>query len=92
MKRNRKTVFGYRFNGHPFLHSWSIHPVTIADLQTRIRDMEAKLADPSDPDDEKWKRRWLVRYRRELEKKQKGLAGKQLERRGWIRLPKHVAM
>lgn len=81
MKGNRKQADTYRFNGHPSFHATSIHSVTIADLEERIRDFEAKLAYPADPDDEKWTGRWLSRYKRELAKKRKGLAMKQRERR-----------
>ncbi len=33
------------------MHSGTIRRVTITDLETPIREMEAKLADPADPDD-----------------------------------------
>lgn len=74
MKRNRKKNETYRFNGHPFLHANSVHPVKIADLETCIRKLEAKLAEPTDPDAKGWASRWLKRYKQELAKKRKGLA------------------
>ena len=85
VKKNRKKADTYRFNGHPFLHAHSIHSVTIADLELRIKDCEAKLADPNDPDDKKWTQRWLMRYEKELAKKRKGLALKDRERRERLR-------
>ena len=69
MKRNRKKVETYRFNGYTHLHAGSIHPVTIADLESRIRAFEAKLTDPEDADDKRWTRRWLGRFETELSKK-----------------------
>jgi hypothetical protein len=80
MKKNRKKADTYRFNGHPFFHAQSIHSVIIADLASRIKELEAKLADPNDPDDKKWTARWLGRYKQELAKKRKGLALKTRER------------
>jgi hypothetical protein len=80
MKKNRKTTDTYRFNGHPFFHAGSIHSVTIADLESLIKDFAVKLADLNDPDDKKWTARWLSRYKQELAKKQKGLALKNRER------------
>lgn len=80
MKKNRKKVDTYRFNGHPFFHARSIHSVTIVDLELRIKDLKAKLADPNDPDDKKWTQGWLMRYEKELAKKRKGLALKQREK------------
>jgi hypothetical protein len=80
MKKNRKRADTYRFNGHPSFHAHSIHSVTIADLEVRIKDCEAKLADPNDSDDKKWVQWWLARYKQELAKKHKGLALKQRER------------
>ena len=79
MKTNRKKADTYRFNGNPYFHAGSIHSVTIADLELRIKDCEAKLADPNDPDDKKWTAWWLSRYEQELAKKRKGLALKQQE-------------
>jgi hypothetical protein len=72
MRRDPKKISTYRFNGSPFLRSGSIHSVSIAELETRIRAFEAKLADPEDPDDKKWTERWLNRYRAELSKKLEG--------------------
>jgi hypothetical protein len=77
MKKNRKKAETYRFNGNPYFHAGSIHSVTIADLESRIKSFEAKLADPNDPDDKKWTERWLSRFKRELAKKQKGRELKQ---------------
>lgn len=54
MKKNRKNADTYRFNGNPSIHAHSIHPVSIADLESRIEEFEAKLSDPNDPDDPKW--------------------------------------
>jgi len=79
MKRNRKKNDTYRFNGHPFLHANSIHSVKIADLESSIGKLEAKLADPHDPDAKDWTARWLKRYMQELAKKRKGLALKSRE-------------
>src|SRR5579871_4355529 len=45
MKKNRKKVETYRFNGSPHLHAYSIHPVTIVDLESKIAAFEAKPAD-----------------------------------------------
>jgi hypothetical protein len=81
MKKNRKKAETYRFNGHPSFHPRSIQSVTIAELEARIEEWKAKLADYYDPDDRKWTRRWLQRYERELDKKRKGLALKEDERR-----------
>lgn len=53
MKRNRKKVETYRFNGNPFLSADSIHSVKIADLESFIKEFEAKLANPKDADDNK---------------------------------------
>jgi hypothetical protein len=80
MKKNRKKAETYRFNGHPWFDPGSIHSVTIADLESRIQDFEAKLADPIDPDDKKWTNGWLSRLRQELAKKRKGLELKGPER------------
>jgi hypothetical protein len=80
MKKNRKTADTYRFNGHPSFDAASIRSVTIADLESGIRDLEAKLADPNDPDDKKWTACWLTKYELELAKKRKGLALKERER------------
>ena len=81
MKRNRKKADTYRFNGNPFLHGGSIHSVEIAELEARITQLEAKLADPKDPDDKKWTARWLERFRKELDKKRSGRSLKQREKR-----------
>jgi hypothetical protein len=80
MKKNRKNADTYRFNGNPFLHAHSIHSVELAELELRIRQFEAKLADPDDPDDKKWTERWLNRFRKELEKKRAGRSLKQREK------------
>jgi hypothetical protein len=77
MKKNRKKADTYRFNGNPYLHKGSIHSVTMADLELRIKEFEAKLADPNDPDDRKWTARWLSRFKKELDKKRKGRSLKQ---------------
>jgi hypothetical protein len=81
MKKNRKKADTYRFNGHPHFHADSIHSVTMADLELRIKQFEAKLADPSDPDDKKWTARWLNRFRKELDKKREGRGLKQRVKR-----------
>ena len=80
MKKNRKKVETYRFNGYPHLNPRSILPVKIEELKQGINELEAKLADPSDCDDKKWTAIWLKRYREELEKKQRGRELKQKER------------
>jgi hypothetical protein len=81
MKKNRKKAGTYRFNGHPLLHAGSIHSFEIADLEPRVEEYEAKLADLNDPDAKGWTARWLSRFRRELEKKRAGRELKQRERR-----------
>jgi len=81
MKKNRKSADTYRFNGHPSFHAGSIHSVEMAKLEARIKELEAKLADPDDPDDRKWTAGWLTRYRKELDKKRAGRSLKQRERR-----------
>lgn len=81
MKKNRKKADTYRFNGHPYFHSDSIHSIEMADLEARIKQFETKLADPDDPDDKKWTARWLKRFRKELDKKRAGRSLKQRERR-----------
>jgi hypothetical protein len=81
MKKNRKKADTYRFNGHPYLHASSIHSVEMAELEAWVKQYEAKLADPDDPDDKKWTARWLDRFRKELEKKRAGRNLKQRERR-----------
>lgn len=88
MKKNRKKADTYRFNGHPYLYAGSIHSVEMADLEARIRQFEAKLADPNDPDDKKWTARWLERFRKEFDKKRAGRSLKRREKRGHRR-PKH---
>lgn len=80
MKRNRKETDTYRFNGNPYFQAGSIHSVTIADLERRIEQFEAKLADSNDPDDGKWTASWLGRFRKELDKKRKGQELKQREK------------
>lgn len=80
MKTNRKKTDTYRFNGNPFLHAGSIHSVAMADLELLIEQFAAKLADPNDPDDEKWTARWLSRFRKELDKKREGRSLKQREK------------
>jgi hypothetical protein len=80
MKKNRKKADTYRFNGHPFLHPDSIHSVTMADLESRIKEFEAKLADPNDPDDKKWTARWLSRFQEEYDKKRVGRSLKQRDK------------
>jgi hypothetical protein len=81
MKKNRKKADTYRFNGHPFLHAGSIHSVEMADLESQIKEFEAKLANPEDADDRKWTARWLNRFRKELDKKRAGRRLKQREKR-----------
>ncbi|OAI51279.1 hypothetical protein AYO44_05100 [Planctomycetaceae bacterium SCGC AG-212-F19] len=81
MKKNRKKADTYRFNGYPHLHTGSIQSVTMAELESRIKQLEAKLTDPNDPDDNKWTERWLARYRKEFEKKRAGRSLKQREKR-----------
>jgi hypothetical protein len=72
MKKNRKRAETYRFNGSTYLHTGSIHPVEMGELESLIRTFEAKLADPTDPDDKKWVARWLGRFRKEHDKKLAG--------------------
>lgn len=69
MGGNRKKTETYRFNGNPFLHEGSIHSVEIAELEDRIKTLQAKLDDPNDLDDPKWTKRWLDRFEKELNKK-----------------------
>ena len=89
MKRNRKKTETYRFNGLSRLHSRSIFSVTIADLESQIVAVEAKLADPDDADDKKWVGRWLLRLRAELDKKRRGLEFKADEKaKGRTREPR----
>jgi hypothetical protein len=80
MKKNRKRVETYRFNGNPSFHAGSIHSVTIEELESRIKELEAKLADRTNSDDKKWTERWLSRYQQELAKKRKRLELKHRER------------
>ena len=63
----------YRFNGYPHCDPGSIHSVGIAELEGRIKELEAKLTDADDPDDKKWTTRWLQRYILERDKKFKAL-------------------
>jgi hypothetical protein len=81
MKKNRKKADTYRFNGYPHLQAGSIASVQMADLESFIKQFEAKFADPDDPDDKKWTARWLERFRRELDKKRAGRSLKQREKR-----------
>lgn len=83
MKRNRKHTETYRFNGYPHRDPGSIHSVGIARLEEGVREYESKLASATDPDDKKWVKRWLDRYRAELAKKRKGL---ELKRRSRAKL------
>jgi hypothetical protein len=71
--KNRKKAETYRFNGYPHCDPGSIHSVEVGQLEARIKEFEAKLADPDDPDDKKWIARWLLRYVRERDKKFEGL-------------------
>lgn len=80
MKKNRKKADTYRFNGHPSFHAGSIYSVEIADLEARVKEFEAKLANPDDTDDKKWTARWLNRFRKELDKKRAGRSLKQREK------------
>ncbi len=75
MRKNRKKADTYRFNG-----LWGMRSVDIAELKSLIRTFQGKLADPSDPDDRKWISRWLQRFLRELEKKERSLQTKQRDR------------
>ena len=74
MKKNRKKADTYRFNG-----LWGIRSVGIAALELLTQRFQQKLHDPNDPDDEKWKARWLQRFERELNKKKRNLEEKQRE-------------
>ncbi len=76
---NRKKTETYRFNGYPHLNAKSIRSFDISKLESIIGEFETKLANPNDSDDKKWTQRWLSRFEKELKKKQKGLALKQLE-------------
>jgi hypothetical protein len=80
MKINRKKSETYRFNGHPYFHAHSIFSVETTELEARVKQFEAKLADPNDPDDKKWTARWLARYRKELAKKERGRDLKQRQK------------
>jgi hypothetical protein len=73
VKKNRKKAETYRFNGYPHSNPKSIHSVGISQLESWIKDYEAKLADPNDLDDRKWTARWLQRCETERDKKTKGL-------------------
>jgi hypothetical protein len=81
MKKNRKKAETYRFNGHPHFHAGSVHSVEMAELEARVKQFEAKLDDPDDPDDKRWTARWLERFRKELDKKRAGRSLKQREKR-----------
>jgi hypothetical protein len=85
MKHKRKKTARFRLNGHPSFHAGSIHSVSMAELEARIKEFEAKLANPCDPDDRKWTARWLERLRKELEKKRAGRSLKQREKQDWGR-------
>lgn len=80
MRRDPKKAGTYRFNGHPYIHTGSIRPVTIAELESRIRTFEAKLADPGDADDRRWVERWWNRLGAESSRKLDGLSLKAEER------------
>ena len=80
-EKNRKKADTYRFNGYPHLQAGSIQSVQMADLESFIKQFEAKLADPDDADDKKWTARWLERFRKELDKKRAGRSLKQREKR-----------
>ena len=80
MRRDPKKGDTYRFNGNPHLHSGSIRSVAIAELEARIREFEAKFADPADLDDKKWTEGWLNRHRAELAKKLEALSLRTEER------------
>lgn len=77
--KNRKKNEAYRFNGYTHLDEKSIRSFDISHLKSIIAKYTAKLSDPHDVDDEKWTRRWLSRFEKELNKKQNGLASKQQE-------------
>ena len=74
MRRDAKKAHTYRFNGNPYLNAGSIRSVTIADLEARIRELQAKLADPMDTDEKTWTQGWLDRCSAELAKKLDGLS------------------
>lgn len=77
--KNRKKTEAYRFNGYPHLNSHSIQSVNISDLESHIETLTKKLENPEDVDDKRWVERWLVRYKLELAKKEKGLELKERE-------------
>lgn len=79
--KNRKKADTYRFNRHPHFRAGSIHSVEMAELEASAKQFETKLADPDDPDDNKWIARWLARFRKELDKKRAGRSLKQREQR-----------
>ena len=66
MKTNRKKTATHRFNG-----VWGTKPVMIAELESLIEQFTQKLGDPNDPDDKRWTKRWLVRFQKELVKKER---------------------
>jgi thiamine pyrophosphate-dependent acetolactate synthase large subunit-like protein len=74
MAKNRKKSETYRFNG-----VWGVTPVRADELREWITKFEAKLADPDDPDDQKWTRRWLARFKKELAKKEESRQRRQQE-------------
>ncbi|MGL4464113.1 MAG: hypothetical protein ACRC1K_18340 [Planctomycetia bacterium] len=81
MTKNHKYIVRYRFNGNPYFDVGSIHAVTMADLERLIKEFEAKLGDPYDPDDKRWTARWLERFRKGYDTKAAGRGLKQREKR-----------
>ena len=74
MKKNRKQVERYRFNG-----VYGIDSVQCADLQVLIDEHAGKANDPNDFDEKKWVNRWLNRFQRELAKKERTIERKRIE-------------